>query len=239
MSNCHALLDVSDLVWPIIIYFLNACLMLSCGSICKFPLKTKNQFFLVICWQQSVNNLALTYQLAKLIACSSSQGMEKQVVGKMVLQQCVHAKLQTNAGEDMSPPEYVEISRGLVIYVCFYKGADEDSILRMAKIATSAKLSKGETRKLVSVVDLPGDILIVPQATLGGKMKGKSMQYHDNIEKEIGFNLYKKFVDACSNLLRSSGNETVQTRSGIYGNLQVLNLETNGPYTHVIDVTKT
>jgi D-Tyr-tRNAtyr deacylase len=37
----------------------------------------------------------------------------------------------------------------------------------------NAKIFKPETvEKNVSVLSLPGDVLIVPQATLGGKLKG-------------------------------------------------------------------
>ena len=39
--------------------------------------------------------------------------------------------------------------------------------------------------------------LLLLQATLGGKMKGKSIQYHSNISKEEGRLFYEKFVSLC------------------------------------------
>nr|KAG5712888.1 hypothetical protein BaRGS_007485 [Batillaria attramentaria] len=64
----------------------------------------------------------------------------------------------------------------------------------MAKLALTVRLSESDDGKLVSVIDLPGDVLIIPQATLGGTVKGKVMQYHKNIAKDEGLQLYSEFV---------------------------------------------
>ncbi len=91
---------------------------------------------------------------------------------------------------------------------------------------------------MASVLELPGSLLIVPQATLGGKSKGRSMQYHNNISKEDGLQLYSTFVCLCEKeltaALAGSGVE-VTVKHGTYGNRQVLKLDTNGPYTHLMD----
>lgn len=102
------------------------------------------------------------------------------------------------------------------------------------------KLCESDSGKHVSVSDLPGDVLIVPQATLGGKAKGKAMQYHNNIGKEEGLQLYANFVSLCERKLASSsrGEGTVSAttvKHGTYGNRQVLKLDTNGPYTHLVE----
>ena len=91
----------------------------------------------------------------------------------------------------------------------------------------------------MSILDLPGDILIVPQATLGGKLKGKVMQYHNNINKDIGKTLYIKFVECIENAVNGSAKAVelnCKVHKGTYGNLQVLNMNTNGPYTHTIEL---
>lgn len=102
----------------------------------------------------------------------------------------------------------------------------------------SVKLSENESGEYVSVLDLPGDVLIIPQATLGGKLKGKKMQYHANIEKEKGLELYSQFVTLCEKELSAStkcAEAGVLVKHGTYGNRQVLKLDTNGPYTHLIE----
>jgi D-Tyr-tRNAtyr deacylase len=104
------------------------------------------------------------------------------------------------------------------------------------KAALNTRLSSAENGKLVSVLDLPGDVLIIPQATLGGNLKGKVMQYHRNINKEEGETLYQAFVDLCVRTVQ--GHDTARqcnVKSGTYGNRQVLSMDTNGPFTHLVE----
>lgn len=100
------------------------------------------------------------------------------------------------------------------------------------------KLSETETGKHVSILDLPGNILIIPQATLGGRVKGRNMQYHSNSGKEEGLELYSQFVSLCKKELAANSKcaeAGVVVEHGTYGNRQVLTLDTNGPYTHLIE----
>lgn len=101
------------------------------------------------------------------------------------------------------------------------------------------RLSESDDGKLVSVLDLPGDVLIIPQATLGGTIKGKVMQYHKNIAKEEGLQLYSEFVSIFRKTYeRNDKCQTTGTvvRYGTYGNRQVFSCQTNGPYTHLIEM---
>lgn len=107
------------------------------------------------------------------------------------------------------------------------------------KAVLNCKLCESGSGKLVSILDLPGNILIIPQATLGGRLKSKVMQYHMNIEKEKGQALYSLFVKACESAVAANAacsENGVTVKSGTYGNRQVLSVETNGPYTHIVDV---
>ena len=146
---------------------------------------------------------------------------------KIVIQQCLSAKLKLpNDGETLS------IGRGMVVFVCFLSGSDQDSAVKAAEVACKVKLSESDSSsKRLSIIDFPGDVLIIPQATLGGKLKGKAVQYHSNVDKDIGMNLYRTF---CDNVARLVGVEHV--RLGIYGARQVLSTETNGPFTHVFEL---
>eukprot|EP00058_Branchiostoma_floridae_P028085 XP_002613576.1 hypothetical protein BRAFLDRAFT_277371 [Branchiostoma floridae] len=158
---------------------------------------------------------------------------------RVVIQQCLNARLQVQPLSEEKEAEYVEVGRGIVIYLCFLKGATEDLVQKMVRSILAVRLSESEPNgKLVSVLDLPGDVLIVPQATLGGKTKGKAMQYHSNIPKMEAQELYTKFCTVCAetfeiNTNTKEANKTV--KHGTYGNRQVLSVVTNGPYTHVLD----
>ncbi|XP_056152185.1 D-aminoacyl-tRNA deacylase 2 [Lampris incognitus] len=154
-------------------------------------------------------------------------------LARTVLQQCLHARLQVRPPDGESEGEWVEIDRGMVIYICFFKGATEEILPRMVSTLLNLKLCENDSGKYVSVFELPGNVLIVPQATLGGKAKGKGMQYHSNVGKEDGLRLYSGFVALCEKELQTGRGVTI--KHGTYGNRQVLQLDTNGPYTHLVD----
>ncbi|KAL5008554.1 hypothetical protein ScPMuIL_014135 [Solemya velum] len=145
---------------------------------------------------------------------------------RLLLQQCLSARLQVQPATGDREAEFVNIKEGLIIYVCFLKGATESIVEKLVKAALNARLSENDDGKRVSVLDLPGDVLIIPQATLGGILKGKVMQYHRNISKEDGAQLYSKFISSCKDTFDTNNkvkciNKTVE--SGTYGNRQEIN----------------
>ncbi|XP_039597872.1 D-aminoacyl-tRNA deacylase 2 [Polypterus senegalus] len=162
----------------------------------------------------------------------------REVLARCLVQQCVHGKLQVKAPEKGVEGEWVEIARGMVIYICFFKGASSELIPKIVNTLLNVKLCETENGQYVSALSLPANILIVPQATLGGKAKGKSMQYHANIGKEEGMKLYAEFVAQCEGEISSSSQckeAGVVVKHGTYGNRQVLKLDTNGPYSHLVE----
>uniref|UniRef100_A0AAQ5ZAA4 D-aminoacyl-tRNA deacylase n=1 Tax=Amphiprion ocellaris TaxID=80972 RepID=A0AAQ5ZAA4_AMPOC len=151
--------------------------------------------------------------------------------------QCLRAQLQVQPAGDQSEAQFVQVrQRGMVIYICFFNGASEELLQKMVSTLLNVRLCEASSGRLVSVLELPGSILIVPQATLGGKAKGRSMQYHNNISKEDGLRLYGAFVSLCEKeVATASAGSSVEVKHGTYGNRQVLQLDTNGPYTHLMD----
>lgn len=81
---------------------------------------------------------------------------------RIILQQCLSAKLQVQPRTEEQEAQFVEINRGLVVYVCFMKGATSDTVDKMVKAAMNARLSSLDdgTSKLVSILDLPGEVII-------------------------------------------------------------------------------
>lgn len=154
------------------------------------------------------------------------------------MQQCLSARLQVKPPSEEEEAEYVEINRGTVIYVCFLKGADTSTVEKMAKTTMNVRLSESENGKFISILDLPGDVLVVPQATLGGKAKGKMMQYHTNIAKGEGLELYKAYIEQCHKILDANAKwaeSDCSLKHGTYGNRQVLRMDTNGPFSHYFE----
>ncbi|XP_035575857.1 D-aminoacyl-tRNA deacylase 2 isoform X2 [Canis lupus baileyi] len=142
---------------------------------------------------------------------------------RALLQQCLHARLQVRPAEGDAESQWVEVFPFLPHPV--------NTLLNV-------KLSEAENGKHVSILDLPGNVLIIPQATLGGRVKGRNMQYHSNSGKEEGLELYSQFVTLCEKELAANSKcaeAGVVVEHGTYGNRQVLKLDTNGPYTHLIE----
>ncbi|XP_044230070.1 D-aminoacyl-tRNA deacylase 2-like [Thunnus albacares] len=128
-----------------------------------------------------------------------------------------------------------QIDRGMVIYVCFFKGATDDILPKMVSTLLNLRLCESDSGKMVLLLELPGSLLIVPQATLGEKAKGEAMQYHNNICKEDGLRLYSTFVSLCEKEMTAAAASAGTVKHGTYGNRQVLKLDTNGPYTHLME----
>ena len=118
----------------------------------------------------------------------------------------------------------------------------------------SVKLSFNEASKKndASIVDINGDLMLVPQASIGGKLKGKVIQYHANVAKDEGAELYHALVRT---LKRSVTGERIPVEEGgegsgaadgaggirrfaygTYGNQQVLDMTSAGPFTHIIEI---
>lgn len=90
----------------------------------------------------------------------------------------------------------------------------------------------------VSVMELPGSVMIIPQDTMTGVVKGSIVQHHDAIESWKGLYLYEQFVTQCEKEVATSAKCTeagVVIRHGVYGNMQTLYLNSNAPLTHVLE----
>lgn len=146
---------------------------------------------------------------------------------RVVVQQCISASLRHPGDKE---EEASQIGKGIVVYVCFLQGASESIIPKMVQTVLNVKLSESaDGGDLVSVKDVQGSILIVPQASLGGKVKGRKIQYHRNCEKTLASQLFTDFVLLCKS------NSQLHVRHGIYGDRQILKMDTNGPFTHLLE----
>eukprot|EP00088_Acartia_fossae_P009880 TRINITY_DN14857_c0_g1_i1.p1 TRINITY_DN14857_c0_g1~~TRINITY_DN14857_c0_g1_i1.p1 ORF type:complete len:149 (+),score=9.17 TRINITY_DN14857_c0_g1_i1:181-627(+) len=145
---------------------------------------------------------------------------------RLLIQQCISAQLT------LPTDEVLAIARGMIVFVCFNKEAEEEKVSKASQTVLKVKLSEmdGESKRK-SIKETGGDILIIPQATLGGKLKGNSVQYHGNIAPDKGKGLYEQFCNELTSLLPDN-----KIHFGVYGARQVLSSQTNGPYSHCFDI---
>merc|ERR1712131_341416 len=152
--------------------------------------------------------------------------------GRLLIQNCLSASLQLNFDQIKDDPSgeatYAKIQNGLVVYVCFRSEADEATVAKMVKILLEAKIWSPHTKADVLA---NCDVLLVPQATLGAKLKGKQVQFHGNCEKTRGLELWSLLVDQMK-----QNKSNVNVEHGTYGNRQVLCMDTDGPFPHVFDI---
>lgn len=155
--------------------------------------------------------------------------------------------------------QWIDIGPGLIIYVCFLTEANEmllqDAVLT---VTTNKLIHNAENFQHMSVLETGGDILVIPQASLAGKLKKKSsIQYHTLAEKQTGAKLFQQFVQLLREKVESNENITMSHREresdhrspveqqiltrrgrvycGTYGNRQALKFISNGPYTHYFE----
>lgn len=102
------------------------------------------------------------------------------------------------------------------------------------KLCEPSTSSEGETVRRKSVLDCNYDVLVIPQATLGGKLKGNTTQYHGLVSKDLGSQLFDSFVNTIGEYKNSNGWSGKVDR-GVYGARQILRMDTNGPFTHILE----
>lgn len=153
--------------------------------------------------------------------------------GRILIQNCISAKLQLNWDQRNSASEqsakFVTVENALVVYVCFKSNADETTVSKIVKLVLEAKIWNAHA-SAECIHDC--DVLLIPQATLGAKLKGKQVQYHGNCEKQKGNTLWDLLIEKMK-----SNQSNVRVAHETYGNRQVLSMETEGPFSRIFDIS--
>ncbi|KAF0982057.1 hypothetical protein FDP41_011918 [Naegleria fowleri] len=126
-------------------------------------------------------------------------------------------------------------NRGVVLYLSFMKGCTSEDVSKIVKqILQSKSISTGlDSKQAICELD-NFDIVIVPQASIAGKLKDKNFQYYQLIDKDTGLQLYEHFVKEVHSMM--TGREGNVIISGTYGNRQGLQFSSDGPYCHIFEV---
>nr|CCC90004.1 conserved hypothetical protein [Trypanosoma congolense IL3000] len=153
---------------------------------------------------------------------------------------------------------YASIGRGVIVYVAFLGSINEEALKKALDMLLTANVfhhlepDGTLTDQSTSLSNYPSaDVLIVPQASLGGKLKGRNVQFHALVAKSEGSPLYDRFVKLMreargidlttvdANGVPLPGQEMGprgRVISGTWGNQQALQLKSRGPLTHVLDL---
>jgi D-tyrosyl-tRNA(Tyr) deacylase len=119
-----------------------------------------------------------------------------------------------------------EIGRGLLVLVAVHRDDEERDIARLAeRLLTYRVFPDAEGRMNLSVQDVSGGLLLVPQFTLtADTRKGTRASFTKGAAPEVASAYFDKLVAACSEAL-----ETVET--GRFGADMQVSLTNDGPVT--------
>ncbi|ORC93742.1 Chain A, Structural Analysis Of A Probable Eukaryotic D-Amino Acid Trna Deacylase [Trypanosoma theileri] len=160
---------------------------------------------------------------------------------------------------------YVNVGRGMIVYIAFLDDIDDTALQRAVTTIMTAKVlqrpsleekEEGSSQFITSLEEWrDADILVVPQATLGGKLKGRNVQFHSLVNKTRGLELFSRFCQLLreargidTNTVDANGSplETIasvdgscsasRVINGTYGNRQGLRFESDGPLSHFLDL---
>lgn len=163
-------------------------------------------------------------------ASGTNTEQQKELSFRAVVMRCDACSLLVDNND-----EWVHTGPGFVVGLCFLKGASAqgDTVRKAVQTFISLPIGEREAQGSGKLAGTPctiaqagaNEIMVVPQASLAGKMKNKRMQYHNACKKDLGEELYQNFAAMLAQ-------ELEVVKHGTYGNTQGLKFSSVcGPFT--------
>lgn len=136
----------------------------------------------------------------------------------------------TSASVKIEDEVISSIQKGLLIFLAIHKNDTEDIISKLTEKITKLRIFEDENKKINhSIIDIQGEILIVPQFTLyGNSSKGNRPSFTEAAEPKKAEAYYEKFVAA----LKEKNIPVATGKFRTYMQVQLIN---DGPVTLIID----
>uniref|UniRef100_A0A3Q0T103 D-aminoacyl-tRNA deacylase n=1 Tax=Amphilophus citrinellus TaxID=61819 RepID=A0A3Q0T103_AMPCI len=156
---------------------------------------------------------------------------------RTVIQQCSHAKVKIKPALDGTDAQWAELCR-VKFEICF-RLCLFSTVFSTANKLMTTRLFRKNAGHSVSLLDLPGSILFVPQDSLLGKTApNRRMQYIGGCELWWGAQLFSNLVSVCRELMSGSAKCTsagVKVEHGLYGQKQEISLTSVEPLTVLLE----
>ena len=141
---------------------------------------------------------------------------------KLVVQRVAHASVEVD-GEITG-----KINEGLMVLVGFGENDTEREVDYLArKVAKLRVFPDDEGKMNKSVIDINGQLLLVPQFTLYEKIKKYRPSFHRALAPDKATELFDYFTQKCS--------EHVEVQTGVFGAFMKVDLLNNGPVTILLE----
>jgi len=122
-----------------------------------------------------------------------------------------------------------KINKGLVVLLGISKDWNDEKFDWLAKKIINLRIWGSETKGFdLSVNDIKGEILLVSQFTLHGKIKGNKPDFRNSLEFSLAQDIYEKFIIK----LKESG---LKVQTGEFGAKMKVSLENDGPVTIILE----
>ena len=121
------------------------------------------------------------------------------------------------------------IGRGMNILLGVQKGDNKAAADKLVKKVSNLRIFADREGKMnLSLLDINGQALVIPQFTLAGSVKkGRRPSFEQSADPATAKELYLYFVKELS--------RTIQVQTGEFGAMMEVNIVNDGPVTFVID----
>ena len=146
----------------------------------------------------------------------------KMLFMKLVVQRVTSSSVEVD-GEIVG-----EIDKGLMVLVGFGEGDSERECDYLAKKLSKLRIFPDENGRMnLSVMDIGGKLLLVPQFTLYGRVKKNRPSFHRALAPDEAEKLFDYFTDKC--------HESIEVETGVFGAYMKVNLLNDGPVTIMLE----
>lgn len=134
----------------------------------------------------------------------------------------------TNAKVEVDNKITGEIKEGLMVLVGFGLNDTTREVDYLASKLVKLRIFEDENKKMnLSIRDIGGKLLLIPQFTLYGRTKKNRPSFHKALNPTKASELFDYFVGICS--------KDVSVETGVFGAFMNVSLLNNGPVTILLE----